>query len=71
VKSRLWVYTEDTAEDAPEVLKALVKRLLQQLSPGLPTNLLALFGAPHRRPRPRWLGIDTTGAAIWPNAARL
>jgi hypothetical protein len=41
VKSRLWVYTEDTAEDAPEVLKALVKRLLQQLSPGLPTNLLA------------------------------
>lgn len=40
MKSRLWVYTEDTAEDAPEVLKALVKRLLQQLSPGLPTNLL-------------------------------
>ena len=40
MKSRLWVYTEDTSEDAPEVLKTLVKRLLQQLSPGLPTHLL-------------------------------
>ncbi len=40
MNTRIWVYTEDTAEDAPEVLKTLVKRLLQQLSPGLPTNLL-------------------------------
>ena len=43
MNTRIWVYTEDTAEDAPEVLKALVKRLLQQLSRGLPTNLLKPF----------------------------
>ena len=40
MNTRLWVYTEDTGKDAPEVLKALVKRLLKGLSPGLQTNKL-------------------------------
>jgi hypothetical protein len=45
VSARLVVFTEDTAKDAPAVLKALTKRLLQRLSPGLPTNLLPLVSA--------------------------
>ena len=40
MKSRLWVYTEDTAKDAPAVLKALVKRLLQQEREELETHRL-------------------------------
>lgn len=40
MKPRLVVFTEDTGKGAPEVLKAIVKRILQRLSPGLPTHKL-------------------------------
>jgi hypothetical protein len=40
VSAQLVVFTEDSGKQAADVLLVLVKRLLQQLSPGLPTNLL-------------------------------
>ena len=54
---QVFLFTEDSGKHAPEVLQALVKKLLQQLSPGLPTNLLPLRSAvPSAEAAAAWRG---------------
>ena len=45
MSAQLVVFTEDTSGKAPAVFLGLVKKLLQQLSPGLPTHRLPLVAA--------------------------
>jgi hypothetical protein len=57
VNTKVFLFTEDSGKHAAEVLQALVKKLLQQLSPGLPTNLLPLkTAAPSAEATAAWQG---------------
>ena len=57
MSAQLVVFTEDAGAKAPEVFLALVKKLLQQLSPGLPTHRLPLVpAAPSTLATSAWRG---------------
>lgn len=62
MNTQVFLFTEDSGKHAAEVLQALVKRLLQQISPRLPTNLLPLkSAAPSAEATAAWRGHKWRG----------